>query len=88
MLKQTILKIIASASLWIGASFLLTGTFLLQFPSTASTSVIPWIFFLIGNGVWTIDSYLSNRKEWLVVGVAYTLLNAYILCTRIFASFV
>jgi len=71
---------------WFAAACMMTGTICMFNPTLAATSIWPWIAYVVGNGIWGVDAYLSKNIPWAVVSVLFVLLDALIFVERLIGA--
>lgn len=53
-------------------------------PHVASTSLFPWVTYLIGNGVWTVDSVYNKNWAWVWMAGFFSVWDVLLIITRLF----
>lgn len=49
---------------WLANGLFIGSTIIMISPSIASTSVLPWVFYLVANLIWFTDSAHTKNKPW------------------------
>lgn len=69
---------------WFANLCFMLATVSLLSPHVAANSLFPWITYLIGNGVWTIDSVRNRNWAWVWMAGFFTIWDVLLIVTRLF----
>lgn len=69
---------------WLANVCFIVSTMLMLSPSIASTSLTPWILYLLGNTIWGVDSYVNRNKPWLFLASFFCVWDILVIFARIF----
>ena len=68
---------------WVAAILFLLATFIMYSPQLAATSIAPWVCYLIGNIIWTVDSAHAKNTPWVVRGSVFCVIDVLAIYVRI-----
>jgi hypothetical protein len=69
---------------WLANACFAAATISLLSPHVAATSLFPWVTYLIGNGVWTIDSLRTKNWPWVWMAGFFSVWDILLIVTRLF----
>jgi hypothetical protein len=59
------------------------ATISLLSPITAANALFPWVAFLLGNVIWTIDSYSHKNWPWFAMAGFFGIWDVLLIITRL-----
>ena len=69
---------------WFANVCFMLATISLLSPTVASSGLFPWIAYLLGNAVWTVDSLYHKNWPWLWMAGFFSVWDVLLIVTRLF----
>lgn len=69
---------------WFANICFMLATISLLSPHVASVSLFPWIAYLLGNGVWVMDSIHHKNWVWVWMAGFFSVWDVLLIITRLF----
>lgn len=70
---------------WVSSMFFLAGTLIMLSPSIAALSILPWVFYMVGNAIWMVDSMIVKNKPWVWMAGFFVIWNIVLILSRVYS---